>query len=292
MSKSVGKKGTATTVKNMSKKHTEAEVITSNASTGRVLLAGDLHGEANRGFSVLAAAAREGCSMAIILGDFGFWEHTYDGEKYLKSLQKSALRLGVNLAFLDGNHDNHPLLWERYCGVNAKRNNFGFFEVRPNIHYIPRGHRWHFGTTSFVALGGAYSVDKEWRLQTEQGLTTNVYGRRIKGKGPNTLWWDTEEIRPQDLAQAVSGGKVDVALTHDCPTGGPTPTRKNYPETLPNRDRVRALVDAVKPEKLFHGHFHIRQRTNLVLEDGHTTEIVGLGDNRTPLEEQIIVLEY
>lgn len=274
----------------MTKKREPLEVKSFPGSSMRILLSGDLHGSINRGAQVLGAAMREKCSRVAFLGDFGYWEHTPDGVKYLNSLSKLAHKNNVEVDFLDGNHDNHPLLWQKYCQEDSPRDENGFFEVRSNIHYISRGQHWQWGTQKFAALGGAHSKDKEYRIERETQKTLDPYGRWLKPRGSQTLWWETETITEAQLELAISGGPADIILTHDAPSGILIPERKDNSEDERNRQKVRDLVEAVKPKMLFHGHFHIR-KTSILETLSSKVEVTGLGDHRTPLEEQLIVLE-
>lgn len=275
----------------MTKKHEALAVKSLEGASERILISGDLHGSVQRGVQILGAAYREKCSYTLVLGDFGYWEHEGEGVKDLDSLDKMAKRNNTILAFLDGNHDNHPLLWAKYCQEDSPRDENGFFIIRPNVRYIPRGHSWIWGQRKFIALGGAHSMDKDWRIARETETTIDPYGRRIKPRGVGTLWWETETITDEQLTLALEAGSADVTLTHDAPEGVFIPERKEgSPEDYQNRLKVLELIKNAKPQLHFHGHFHIRKTSTLTIDD-HEVEVTGLGDHRTPLEEQLLVLE-
>ncbi|MGY1653420.1 hypothetical protein [Geodermatophilus sp. SYSU D01119] len=77
---------------------------------GRVLLAGDWHGNAVWAGKVLALAARHGVSTVLQLGDFGF---SAQGEGMLDVLSWTAEAFDLTLLVVDGNHEDFPLL-ERF----------------------------------------------------------------------------------------------------------------------------------------------------------------------------------
>jgi len=138
---------------------------------------------------------------------------------------------------------------------------------------------WEWDETVFMAMGGAYSIDKAWRT-------------------PGTSWWPQELITDRDVDRVtnelfiLSGFstefKVDVMLTHDVPEIPPSMHAymtsphnefgeyKTDPTSKANRERLRAVMDAAQPKLLVHGHMH--HRYNDVL-DG--TAIVGLDRDDT-----------
>jgi hypothetical protein len=116
---------------------------------------------------------------------------------------------------------------------------------------LPRPARLHIGGREMLSLGGAASVDREWRTE---GID----------------WWPDENITDAHVATAIEGGPADVMLTHESPAG--TPIHKvrevlrtnplGFPETARiesalSRRRIRSAWDAVRPELLLHGHMHI-----------------------------------
>src|SRR5687768_8364151 len=124
------------------------------------MLLGDTHG--NTRFianAAIRAAKAEGVEWIYQVGDFGYWEHTTEGEDYLDVVSSALTESGQQLVFIAGNHDKTSLIFKKYTKVD------GFYMVRPNIWFAPNGTQWEFEGTSFLALGGAYSVDKKWRLQ-------------------------------------------------------------------------------------------------------------------------------
>ncbi|MDV8070808.1 hypothetical protein R4P64_30240 [Rhodococcus sp. IEGM 1366] len=56
-----------------------------------------------------------------------------------------------------------------------------------------------------------------------------------------------------------------------------------------NRDRLRCVVDQVRPARLWHGHFH--QRHQALLEGaGYRTVVDGLGKNNDPIDNNLVVV--
>lgn len=214
----------------------------------RILLAGDTHGYIGHSKYLIRTALAKECDRVFILGDFGYWEHQPAGVTFLDQLEEYAAELGVTVYFLDGNHDKTSLLLEKYSHL---RDDDGFMVVRPNVLYAPRGHRWDWHGVEFIALGGAYSVDKDWRLDQEE--------RFPRKYAPESLWFPEEEMSDEDLDVILedSFSPVDVMLTHDKPrSSSPKWNRKDYLECLPNQDRIQRAMRALRPQALFHGHLH------------------------------------
>lgn len=224
----------------------------------RLLVVGDTHGDPDTVRKAYGVAVGHEVDYFVQVGDFGYWEHTASGRSFLDRCSNLAVSTGIPLVFLDGNHENHPLLWDTYVG--SAKTPEGFWTVRPGLHYAPRAMRWVWGAKSFLAVGGAYSIDKSVRT-------------------PGSSWWATEEISVDEMDAARKGGKVDILLTHDAPLSvDPFEGRSVmvFPETRANRAKVDSIVEAVRPEILIHGHFHIRYSDVYVHRDAFETRIEGL----------------
>lgn len=218
----------------------------------RLLVCGDTHMNTFAINNVAVAQAKKhGCTDIFQVGDFGFWTHEPEGVQFIKKVSKYLVKNGMTLYWIDGNHDNHPKLWAEY----APEAPYGFCRIAENLWYVPRGTVWQWNNVRFLGLGGAWSIDSQWRLNAE------------KARGmPGTLWWPTETIREQDIEAAIEnleGLPVDVMFSHDCPTGPdipgvPTKDMYRWPLTWENRLRVRRVFDQAQPQLLVHGHYHVR----------------------------------
>lgn len=249
---------------------------------GNVLVVGDLHGNTNHAVSLLTVAVHNHCDRMFALGDFGAWEHMAEGRHYFDAVDKVARRRKVRVYFLDGNHDKSSLLHELY---DEHLDDEGFLMCRKNIRYAPRGHRWSWDGTSFVAFGGAYSVDKGWRLQAEAAHAAKVDVRRARYGSSKTrmvaesLWFPEEEMTDEELDAmlAADSSAVDIVLAHDKPRAAtPEWNRKDLPECLPNQDRIQRVVETLQPKLLLHGHLHYRYSDTIQCGDDRWTRVEGL----------------
>jgi len=236
-------------------------------STKKILILGDTHGDVKWSVSMVARARRQNCSKIIQVGDFGLWDHHEDGVRFLDTLNEACRKHGVKFYWVDGNHENHDRLsW--YVENNPRTFN-GFVYIRSHILYIPRGLRWNWNDKWFMGVGGAVSVDKEWRLSHE--------------RKPRTLWWPGEQLTDEQVAGLPDDKRVDYLFTHDCPTNAPFRYRlKPDVYSQIHRQRMNVVGNKLKPRLWFHGHMHEKyeyQYPDYGYPDGTRSEVRGLGMN-------------
>lgn len=213
------------------------------------MMQGDTHGNGPWVRAVIDHAKRQKADIIFQLGDFGIWGGKA-GRRYVENVSDWATEAGVPFYFLDGNHENFDKL--RLWTKDSEPDEHGMLEVLPNLLYSPRGNIFDMGGLKFMTMGGAVSVDKEWRIEQER-----------RQNAPRTLWWDDEEITWADV-ESVPETKVDVLLSHDSiinPLG-----RTNYKwdaMSVSNREKLKRVYDKVRPDICFHGHFHYKHITHM-----------------------------
>lgn len=248
-----------------------AEVPGPQGPAARLLVAGDTHGNLDWIEALSATAAQHGCDGVVQLGDFGLWpdQRVLRSEKrltlndgWLDAVAEAAAENGVWWRFLDGNHDAHPLARADYpAGANGVR------PLRSGlVDWADRGSCWTWCGRRFAALGGAVSVDREWR--------TEGYS-----------YWSTEEITEEDvqaLSARAGGEGVDVLLTHDAPLVPrgvrPLADRDLAADCARSIAMVQRAADGVRPALLLHGHFH-RDYEGTIVRPWGTYAVVGLSSD-------------
>lgn len=241
----------------------------------RVAVAGDWHGNTNWAVGRLMSlgAKHPDVDTLLHLGDFGIWLGQ-SGIEYLDVVEKAATRQGIRqILVTPGNHED----WGRLMAAWAEPANLdGDGEPLPLrlndvVTVLPRGHRFEMGGRTFVSIGGAISVDREWRT-------------------PGASWWSAEEILPADVERVARRGHADVMLTHDSPdepywtepvaaicqdddSGWPFSALL---DAAVSRKRLREAFEVVQPRLLFHGHFHVRGSAEVTLSDGSACRIESL----------------
>ncbi|HWB35685.1 MAG TPA: metallophosphoesterase [Rugosimonospora sp.] len=234
----------------------------------RIAFAGDWHANAWYAQRAIRHAVERGADVILHLGDYG-----YDFPPgYLEAQEKILAETDTPLIFVDGNHEDHPKLAKWPIRPNGLR------QLRNHIWHTPRGFRWEWEGVRFLACGGAYSVDRRWRV-------------------PGVSWWREEEITDDDVA-ACGTEPVDVLLAHDCPAGVVIPgIDERDPATAPfpwvelvrageHRQRLQRIVDAVRPRWIWHGHYHRKYQQQVEWGYGPVT-VTGLDCDDRPLDSNM-----
>lgn len=239
-----------------------------------IMIAGDTHGNYRHWKQVLVPAAiANGVTHIVQLGDFGYWPRIGDGSSYIQYLEALLTKNHLQVIFIDGNHEDHLAL----TALSPRPD--GFVDIAPHILWAPRGQRWQWQGVRFLALGGAFSIDRKYRK-----LNSGHYG-----------WFDEELITDQQVEQAMQGGPCDVLLAHDTPRATMGFLLKAigalqgtpYLESEFNAQQVQKVALATRPQQLWHGHWHTFLDFNEVSLDRPfepplaTMRIVGLDCDET-----------
>lgn len=236
----------------------------------RLAIAGDWHANADWAEQAIAHAAQERADAIVHLGDYGY--QFTAGFRNRVELALAAAHL--SLYFVDGNHENFPVL-NRFPVQPS-----GLRRVSQRVFHLPRGYRWEWAGLRFLAVGGAYSVDRKWR---EPGLS----------------WWPEEEIRDDDVARAVKGGTVDVLVSHDCPQGVDIPGLDESANLFDpvellrangHRHQLNRVASATRPSWIWHGHYHVNYATTVDLGYG-PVQVRGLDMDGTSLGANVSVVD-
>lgn len=166
-----------------------------------IFVTGDTHGSYKRLRAYFRGRTASKGDLLIVLGDTGL---NYHGDERDLPHKRSAARLPLTLLCLRGNHDRRP---EALPGHRSERRYGGTVYVEnayPDILYAADGEIYELEGRSVLTVGGAYSVDKEWRL---------AHGYH---------WFADEQISGEcmDEIEAKLAGRhwrVDTVLTHTCP---------------------------------------------------------------------------
>ena len=254
-----------------------------------IFIAGDTHGNIDWLRDYLYPAAYLAHAHTIVqVGDFGYWEHEQVGVAFLDEVAELAQVYGIDLYWLRGNHDKSSLCERRY------RRHFrdeGFLQVRPGLYYIPDGLIFTWAGVRMRAFGGAYSLDKFYRLQQErlrhqqnQRIVAGLRGHGLIAEVPaysaaGTLWFPEEEMTDADMTGylAADSAPVQVIFSHDKPRAAdPGVELSPQPLCLPNQDRLQRALWAHQPRWWLHGHLHVAYRDQVRCGDFRHTTVVGL----------------
>ena len=212
-------------------------------------LTGDTHGQFVRIGSFCRTMETKKTDTMIILGDAGFNYYLNDRDTRAKEY---ASTFPIMLFCIHGNHEARP---QSLAGFEEGRYHGGkvlFEKTYPNILFAVDGEVYEFDGYQCIVIGGAYSVDKFYRL--EHGWN----------------WWPDEQ--PDELTKktvenrlAATGNKIDVILSHTCPLKyEPTEVfMKGLDQSTVDKsteswlDEIEARNDY---KKWYCGHYHTRKR--------------------------------
>lgn len=228
----------------------------------------------------------EGINRVIQLGDMGIGQSNYN-ERFLKRSNRVAKNFGIRVYVVPGNHEDWDYINELHA--TGPKTDDGWTILRQkNLLLAERGQRWEWDGVSFVALGGAPSVDRHWRVKQQGGRNPGIRDR---------LWYAGEQITQADVDRTVAGGYADVMVAHDAPMNVPTIEHmiSRNPHGFRAEDLVyaqegRLLMDeayrGVSPRTFIHGHYHFKVDDMIprpIQDDPDKlsyTNVIGLGCNQ------------
>jgi 3-oxoacid CoA-transferase subunit A len=216
-------------------------------------ITGDTHGDFSRFYALnRETEAATATYNVIILGDAGvnFWLSKRD-----RALKKQITENYPNLIFylVRGNHEQRPELIEGMDSMYVDEiDNYVFSEHEfPNIRYLLDGEIYNINGLRTLICGGAYSVDKDYRLaRQEQGL----YGG----------WFEEEQLNETErntILIDVKNEKIDMILAHTCPFSW-MPRDLFLPfidqRLVDNSMEIwlEEVVNTVRPHLFLCGHYH------------------------------------
>lgn len=177
-----------------------------------ILITGDTHGRVVERIQNIARDYpnyKPNETAIIILGDAGI-------NFYLnKSDKKNKYRinnLGYTIYCVRGNHEEHPGNIDSMEYIFDEEVGYWVYweEDYPNIRYLADGFIYNFKGYRCLVIGGAYSVDKWYRLQSAAAQGSSFSG-----------WFEDEQLTPEEMEnifERVKGKEIDFVFTHTCPT--------------------------------------------------------------------------
>jgi 3-oxoacid CoA-transferase subunit A len=178
----------------------------------RWIMTGDTHGQVAmrldnivRNMEIVNPAE----TAVIILGDVGLNFYCNKSENKKKAQLK---KYGLRIYCVRGNHEERPenLGFETIFDEDVMGNVY----VDPSnddIRYFEDGGEYIINNHSVLVIGGAYSVDKYWRLQRAAAANQSFTG-----------WFKDEQLTREemnDIQVNVAGKQFDFVFTHTCPIG-------------------------------------------------------------------------
>ncbi len=173
------------------------------------IITGDTHGQVERRLHQIThnmdgIVPEE--TAVIILGDAGLNYYLNKTDHKNKQLGSA---FGLRIYCVRGNHEARPQNIEGMKLIDDVDVGGKVYmqEEFPLIRYFVDGGEYTIAGKSVLVIGGAYSVDKYYRL----ALTA---GRSFSG------WFDDEQLNEEEraaISQKVAGRHYDLVLTHTAP---------------------------------------------------------------------------
>lgn len=215
-----------------------------------ILVTGDIHGEVHRVADAVARFGLDNYDTIVLLGDVGM--NYYGNKRGDRHRKKRLNNLGVTMICIHGNHEMRP---ETIVTYHEEQWHGGVVYVEdefPNLLFAKDGEVYDIAGKKAIVIGGAYSVDKWYRLQCD-------------------LHWFPDEQPSVEIKNRVEqkleklGWKVDLVWTHTCPekytpreaflSGVNQATVDNSTEQW-----LDTIEDRLEYEDWYCGHWHINKR--------------------------------
>lgn len=230
----------------------------------KVMVLGDQHGYIDSFRHNLESSKHHQYSKIVQVGDFGLWDHTEKGVKFLDDLNEVLKGWGRKVYAIGGNHENWDH-WNWYV-ENMPKDKYGFAILRSHIMLAPRVHTWRWEGKKFLGVAGAASIDKKMRLDDMRN-------------GGVQSWWPQEQITDEEVF-TVARSKVDYLMTHDC--SNMTPFGMSLVpdfDSQIHRQKIDEVLKKSLPNVHFHGHMHKKYDWQNRVSGDQWTQTYGLTCN-------------
>lgn len=214
-----------------------------------VYITGDPHGDFRHITQFCQQMGTSVSDLMIILGDCGL---NYSGDLCDDERKKALSRLPMTFFCLQGNHDLRPRHVEGYRLEDWHGGKAWRQERYPNLLFPEDGEIFDLGGRKTFVIGGAYSVDKAYRLRM---------GYR---------WFPDEQPSEETKARAetkleAAGWDVDLVLSHTCPAKH-IPTEAFMPGVdqagvdRSTEEWLDTIEDRLRYKEWYCGHWHINKK--------------------------------
>ena len=160
---------------------------------------GDIHGSNDELARFCTSKKLIEDDVVILLGDVGA---NYYGGKRDQRLKDSFSTLKPTFLCIHGNHEMRPITLDTYIEKEWNGGTVWFEPEYPNLLFAKDGEIYTIEGLRHIAIGGAYSVDKYYRL--------------MHGFG----WWKDEQPSEEIKAyveRQLAANPIDIILSHTCP---------------------------------------------------------------------------
>lgn len=250
----------------------------------RFVIIGDTHG--NRGWLIEFLKSQKKAhdiEVAFVVGDFGYWEHTASGIKFLEELSYWLKELGITLYFIRGNHENHEML-KSYNGESFTGDTP--VEIRERLLWVPDACALELvetageGYLTALTLGGAYSIDQRSRLQGKDYWSDEIITESIFHQALDTELNEYNLLLSHDTSNYAFQGLINSSARNYGFLGEEMERACNI-----QRQYISEVIDAKRIRVNIHGHHHHGYGEIFNAHDRHEFVNIGLANDTTPYRE-------
>lgn len=162
-------------------------------------ITGDTHGGTSNILKMINRLNLSENDIIIILGDAGY-NYYLDERDYIA--KNKFKKIKPTIFCIQGNHECRPEHIETYKTKEWHGGTVWYEEKYPKLLFAKDGDVYEFDGLKCLVIGGAYSIDKMWRI--------------IR----NVNWWSDEQ--PSDeiknrCEETIKKNHIDIVLSHTCP---------------------------------------------------------------------------
>lgn len=165
-----------------------------------VYITGDIHGSLEPIYALFEKYSPSEEDIVVILGDVGV---NYTGTLRDIGIKRAMNKLGSTFFCIHGNHENRPQNIATYKEKEWNGGRVMYEDDFPNILFPIDGDIFELEGKNCIVIGGAYSVDKFYRLR---------YGYK---------WWPDEQPSPEIkeyVENQLAKREINVVFSHTCPS--------------------------------------------------------------------------
>lgn len=236
-----------------------------------VYFTGDIHGSP---YNIIRFAKRMKLTRSdviVILGDVGANYYGNDSDDEMK-LHLNAVKPTV--LCIHGNHEKRPATIPSYKLKEWNGGQVWFEELYPKILFAKDGEIYSIDGIRYLVIGGAYSVDKYYRL--------------MRGYG----WWEDEQPSAEIKAyveKRIAECEFDVILSHTCPMKYEpvemfiTQVDQSTVDTS-TEEWLDSIEEQVNYKAWFCGHWHADKRIDRIhflYNSFESADMIGQAENES-----------
>ncbi len=211
-----------------------------------VYLTGDTHRDFYRIFQFCEEYGTTTDDILVILGDAGINIYCDIRDNNLK---RELIELPITLLCVHGNHEERPFLLDNYEEKSWHEGIVYYEEEYPNLLFAKDGEIYDFDGKKAIVIGGAYSIDKYYRLR-------------------NGLAWFESELPTEEIKDYVEAQlekchwSVDYVFSHTVPVDYepvwafiPGIDQSTVDKSMENW--LQYIEDNLDYDSWYAGHYHV-----------------------------------